>query len=466
MRSGKMLLLVMVGLLHVVVALLSHSSFRASGDCSAFCGGHCCDFYRRRLAGRCSRTLIPCRVRERRSSQSDPRILTSKIAKAKTAAELLALVAANVDTREFNAFHVSVTFSRLAKFNKVKKLGSDNTQRNLVWPRLVSRLRSMIKEGLLDARAVANAAYAVAELHGQMDRSRDMSELYPELAKAIAAKSSDMKPQGLSNCLWAAATLKSQVPGMLKVVPVLARHMLLNTVDRPGPQDLANNLWAASQLHETVPEILTIVPAFAGRVADEVHNMNPQELSNSLGAAARLQEAAPEVLDAVPALITSIPHQVSRMSPQDLSTNLWSIAKLQKAVPEVVSAVSKLSVHVSRAASKLVSQGLSLSLWAAAKLQESAPEVLDVVPALVKCMPSKVDNMTPQQLSQSLWAAAKLQRAVPQVLNAVPVLVDRGTHRLAEDSLEGLRMSCWAAEQLGERELEARLKEELSRRKR
>ena len=464
MRRGKKLL-VMVGLLHVV--LLVPSSLSLLGECSTFCDGYVSGFCPQHPTKTCSRTNIQRRVRERRADQADPRILTSKISGAKTAAELLALVAKNVDSRNFNEFHISVVFSRLARFKKFDKLGPDDRQIKLVWPRLITRLRSMMKRGVLDAQAVSNAVYAVAELHSDLGHGKEMDGLLPELVKSLEAKSVEMKPQGLSNCLWAAARLRSEAPILQKAIPVLARSIVDNKMDRLVAQDLANNLWAAAYLQEDSPEILAVVPYLAERLPGEVHNMGPQGLSNSLWAAARLHVAAPAVLNVVSHLASQVQSEVSRMNCQHLSNCLWAAAKLQDAAPEVLEAVPSLSLRIPYKTQNMDLQSLSNCLWAAAKLQQAAPDILKAVSplALAWQKPENSDAAIPQQLSNSLWAAAKLHEAVPEVWAMVPVLVAKTHLKFKEETLEGLQMSCWAAEQLGEHDLHTKLKAELVRRK-
>ena len=79
------------------------------------------------------------------------------------------------------------------------------------------------------------------------------------------------------------------------------------------PQELSNCLWAAAKLQGVSPEVLYAVPALAKSIPDKVEDMTPQQLSNSLWAAAKLQSASPEVLEALPALARRIPDKVQDM---------------------------------------------------------------------------------------------------------------------------------------------------------
>ena len=69
-------------------------------------------------------------VRERRRAEQsprslgpNPRVLTSKISKAESAASILKVVGEEVDHEVFNEFHLSAAFTRLARFSKRRQLG-------------------------------------------------------------------------------------------------------------------------------------------------------------------------------------------------------------------------------------------------------------------------------------------------------------------------------------------------------
>ena len=109
-------------------------------------------------------------VGERRQSQQsprnrgpNPRVLTSKIAKAESAAAILKLVSAEMDSDLFNDFHLSVSFSRLAKFSQRNQLSLADTCSS-IWPS-PARLCAMLRKDELSARAAANVFWALGELY-------------------------------------------------------------------------------------------------------------------------------------------------------------------------------------------------------------------------------------------------------------------------------------------------------------
>ena len=69
----------------------------------------------------------------------------------------------------------------------------------------------------------------------------------PDIVGNIPNNLRDFAPQGISNCLWAAATLKEKAPEVLSVVPSLAARVSVNMVDM-NVESLRMSAWAAEQL--------------------------------------------------------------------------------------------------------------------------------------------------------------------------------------------------------------------------
>ena len=63
------------------------------------------------------------------------------------------------------------------------------------------------------------------------------------------------------------------------------------------PQDLSNVLWATVKLKDDAPEVLDVVDAIVAQVPEKANDMIPPHLSNVLWATAKLKDDAPEVLD-------------------------------------------------------------------------------------------------------------------------------------------------------------------------
>ena len=98
-----------------------------------------------------------------------------------------------------------------------------------------------------------------------------------------------MDPQGLSNCLWAAARLQDSVPKVLEAVPTIARRMQ-EIVDIMNMQDLSNNFWAVGERNAVEPEVLALAPMLIGRIQPQIRRLRMDQLSMSLKAARQLGE--------------------------------------------------------------------------------------------------------------------------------------------------------------------------------
>ena len=366
-----------------------------------------------------SRCGVPCFVRERlqgtatprrrqggvKSKANDPRILTSKIKKAETAAELLRVLDGAVDGEIFNHIHASAACTSLAALNGKGVQAAD--AKNPVILRLASRIEVLIE-------------------------------------------ANEMNPQALANVLWAFAKMFVTVPAVLGTMPALLRGVTAKAKGM-NPQELSNSLWAAAQLQGVRPEVLDMVPALVAQIPSQVGDMKPQHLSNIMLASAKLQDVAPAVLGVLPAIAAEIPGKAREMIPQALSNSLWATAKLQDAAPEVLSVVSALAKEIPNKAGDMNPQELSNAIWAAAQLQDKVPEVLQVVPAVAAEIPAKVDNMKPQEVSNSLFAAMRLEDAVPEVVEVVPALVKEVPGRMCSMRSQELANSLEALVVLEER---------------
>ena len=101
------------------------------------------------------------------------------------------------------------------------------------------------------------------------------------------------------------------------------------------PQELSNSLWAEAKLKDLVPDVKEIVLAIVAHIQDKAKNQSPQQLSNIFWAATRLKDDAPEVLQMVPALLVEIPRIQADFNSQQICNCLEAVVLLQDSVPEV-----------------------------------------------------------------------------------------------------------------------------------
>ena len=209
---------------------------------------------------------IPRGVREPRrqvpdgkSPEREARMLTSRITKASSAAELLELLGKQANSKILNEYHVTAFMTALAKFKRRHQLRQADSS-GPAWAQFANRLQDMLQQDLLSPRSISNTFYAMGELCEELDKS--MTQVMPKLCQTVQAKAAGMEPQGLSICLLAAAKLQDVSPDVLIVVPAIAQCMPKKVHDMT-PQSLSNSLWAAAKLQHASPELLDAVPALA-----------------------------------------------------------------------------------------------------------------------------------------------------------------------------------------------------------
>ena len=112
-----------------------------------------------------------------KSEGEDPKVLTRKIKKAETAAELLGALHGEVDSATFNEFHASAACTKLARW----KLGPGDVK-NPTLQRLIDRIQVLIEGGRLDPQGLANILWAFAKLFIEVPK---VCFVVPALAKAV-----------------------------------------------------------------------------------------------------------------------------------------------------------------------------------------------------------------------------------------------------------------------------------------
>ena len=233
------------------------------------------------------------------------RMLSAKIKKVETAAELLDLVGRSVDEPVFNYIHAAAAYASLGNFRKrgllrVKDVDSD------VLVRLGQRL-----QGMLLRREVGTLA--------------------------------------LANIFWAAASLFSDIPAVLKTVPAVAEQIPCRAADMI-PQHLSNSLGAAARLQDVAPEVLKCVPALVEQIPCKACEMTPLHLSESLLALKDLADAS-LVPQAVQALVQQIQPQVECMKSKELANTAEALAFFGESFPivqlrSIVAASAKQLRHI------------------------------------------------------------------------------------------------------------------------
>ncbi|CAK9048770.1 Uncharacterized protein SCF082_LOCUS27132, partial [Durusdinium trenchii] len=191
-----------------------------------------------------------------RASSSSPRgakaamILTSRIKKAQTAADLLGVLDEAVNSPDFNYYHISTAYHTLAKFHRKGLL--QGLCESPVLHKLHTRVENLIKSNQINPQASANVLWAMAVL---LEAIPSTTLLLPVLIEVFPEKAPGMDAQELSNCLWASAHMKDVTFDVLSIVQTIAAQI-------PGkaggmvPQALSNCLWASAHLKDVAPDVL------------------------------------------------------------------------------------------------------------------------------------------------------------------------------------------------------------------
>ena len=348
------------------------------------------------------------------SKDAAARLLTSKIKQAKSAAELLDLLAGVVDGPIFNHFHASAAYTSLATWKRQGGLTTSD-KASPVLPRLAARVQDMALKGELESRQLSNVLWSLGQLSDDLVIFKG---LLTALVQTVGETASSMNAQDLSNNLLACVQLKVVAREVLTVLPKLAAQTSIKAKDMK-PQELANSLWASAQLKDDASheDVAKIVAALVRQIPDKAKDMIPQALSNCLWAAARLKDIAPGVKEIVPAIVAQIPEKANGMIPQHVSNCLWAATRLKDSVAAVLQMVPTLVEEIPRNQADFSSQQICNCLEALVLLQDSVPEVGSILAAAPN---SKNDFMG---FSANRFSALLSRLKGKDMVFAVPVVV-------------------------------------------
>ena len=224
------------------------------------------------------------------SKDAAARQLTRQMTEARSAAELLDILGAEVDGPIFNYFHASAAYHGLATW-KWKGGLTPSDKASPVLPRLAARVQTMTEEGQVGPQAVANVLYSLGKLSDDLEVPEG---LLTALVKSLGEKARGMNSQGLSNSLWACAKLKRIAPQVFTALRELSAQISIKAKDMI-PQALSNSLWAAARLKDSAPEMLEMVPALVEKIPRNQADFSSQDICNCLEALILLQDSVSEV---------------------------------------------------------------------------------------------------------------------------------------------------------------------------
>eukprot|EP00929_Paragymnodinium_shiwhaense_P014162 TRINITY_DN122043_c0_g1_i1.p1 TRINITY_DN122043_c0_g1~~TRINITY_DN122043_c0_g1_i1.p1 ORF type:complete len:971 (+),score=208.63 TRINITY_DN122043_c0_g1_i1:155-3067(+) len=203
---------------------------------------------------------------------------------------------------------------------------------NLVWSyaklslgplplfKAVSQRLQQRYDGEFKVQCLSTVAWAFATL-----RQRN-SALFGSLARELVQRVSDMKPQEISNTLWAFA--KSQAGRGAcqhqELFLALGQAALAGDyISNFKSQELSNSVWAFATAGLRCPQFFA---ATAEAVIARRHELAPQHIANILWAFARSSADAPRHL--FPALLDVSVSRLQRFKPQELSASIWAASQM------------------------------------------------------------------------------------------------------------------------------------------
>jgi hypothetical protein len=328
----------------------------------------------------------------------NPRLVNASITSAVSPQDILAVVRDNL--LALNHVNVSTAFNRLGKMGSRRDLSPRHLTADKGFQELLDLVRGFVEKQQFDPQHVANTTHGIAKLHeaGRLDAADgNVDDALAALETDTIRVAPTMKPQEVSNTVWAYAVLKRMPDdktwtALETTAGRVAREM--------NPQNVANTMWAFSKM-ERMPDDKTwaALETAAGRVARE---MNPQEVANTMWTYAKLERMPNDNTWA--ALETAAGRVAREMNPQALANTMWTYAKLERMPGDKTWAA--LETAAGRVAREMNPQEVANTMWTYAKLERMPDD--KTWAALETAAGRVVLVMNSQELVTALWASATL----------------------------------------------------------
>ena len=239
-----------------------------------------------------------------RVSALPPAVLTSMISRVVSIEELERVYKKH--GHSFNNIHLVTTINRLAKIKGAKPYRGFKP----LVEDLVGRISSQVSR--LDARSLANAAWACAKLEIKNEA------LVAAIAREVQGKIRDFDPQPLANTAWAYATLGVYNEALMSAIAGEAQAV----IRKFSPQGLANTAWAYAKLGVYNEPLMSAIASEAQAV---IRKFSPQELANTAWSYAKLGICDKTFMGE---LADAVCEKVNDFDSQSLANTLLAYAKL------------------------------------------------------------------------------------------------------------------------------------------
>ena len=287
-----------------------------------------------------------------------------------------------------------------------------------------------------NARSLSSLAYTYALIRF-VPVMHDGTTLLDRISRYATENLESFEPQGISNTVWAYATLGATRSHLFEEFADFASQ---RTFDNFNPQDLANIVWAYSEGEKPIASLFNKVAVAV--VARDMKSFSPRYLSNIVLAYARSAQSSPCLFDKVAQDI--IARDLRFFNEQDLSNTLWAYAKAGHSNPalfkkfadaiiardlnssfkclsfsNILWAYAKVGVYNRALFTKIANaiiehdmsafdgQSLSIIAWAFATANIYHPRLFDVISDAAISLKREFN---PQQTTMLLWAYASIGR--------------------------------------------------------
>eukprot|EP00929_Paragymnodinium_shiwhaense_P097300 TRINITY_DN59036_c0_g1_i3.p1 TRINITY_DN59036_c0_g1~~TRINITY_DN59036_c0_g1_i3.p1 ORF type:complete len:901 (-),score=148.23 TRINITY_DN59036_c0_g1_i3:306-2864(-) len=283
-----------------------------------------------------------------------------------------------------------------------------------------------------DGRVMASFAWAFATSSIRDDH------LFDSIAAELTKSAKMLKPQELSNGLWAfaAATMGESISGK-RAIGALAKASEAKAAAF-APQGLSNVAWALAKLKPlgvlADEDCARLMRKLLARACDDAAAFGLQEATNLMWAAAKAEVFDEEIAS----VLLHASRGLGVFLPQHLSSIVWSYATA-RAVPE-----ERIWTELGRRATgdeeedAFTSQGLANLAWSAASLAYDDPDLWRFVSAAAR---RSLHRFNPQELSNIMWALATLAAGDARLREA---LARRAAECLERMNLADMSNCAWA----------------------
>jgi hypothetical protein len=248
----------------------------------------------------------------------------------------------------------------------------------------------------LDPQGMSNSIWAIATL------GVDFSglALVPVLIKRCISLSAELDAHCIANCLWSVATLGVKITGEDVVHFLFTR--CLEIAKCLTAQGVSNVLWSMAKLEMSNRDLIPILYDMCIKIASD---LTPQGISNILWAMSSLDEEFVRD-DTLSVLMDACLEHMMILSANDISFLFRYLAILRVSESKFVQQLSTVCIIKAKELSAL---NASTCLWAVATL---GCEITghEVIPILINVCLEKVQYFNDQSLVGSFWALACLEQ--------------------------------------------------------